>query len=71
MTDCGPLVDLEKSPDCQQLDDQFDAEGELDSNSLFNYKTFRPINSTTFWFSDKIPTGIVEKYQRLNPVKNK
>ena len=31
VTDCGPLVDLEKSPDCQQLDDQFDAEGEFPS----------------------------------------
>jgi len=31
VTDCGPLVDLEKSPDCIQLDDQFDPEGEFDS----------------------------------------
>jgi len=31
VTDCGPLVDLEKSPDCTQLDDQFDAEAEFPS----------------------------------------
>jgi len=33
VTDCGPLVDLEKSPDCIQLDDQFDPEGEFDSTA--------------------------------------
>merc|ERR1711902_54469 len=33
VTDCGPLVDLEKSPDCTQLDDQFDAQGEFDATA--------------------------------------
>merc|ERR1712095_102961 len=31
VTDCGPLVDLEQSPDCTQLDEQFDAEAEFPS----------------------------------------
>jgi hypothetical protein len=29
VTDCGPLVDTEKSPDCQLLQDQYDTEAEF------------------------------------------
>merc|ERR1712029_380049 len=31
VTDCGPLIDLEKSTDCTELKDQYDAQGEFDA----------------------------------------
>lgn len=29
VNDCGPLVDTEKSPDCKQVEDQFDTEADF------------------------------------------
>ena len=29
MTDCGPVIDVEKTPDCQLLTDEYDVEKEF------------------------------------------